>query len=334
MDNKSYLRRLALNSQIFKSSYFVLLVDDKGHENYLPVGRGVKSSSMCGKWTHLNLCRNVEGHAGLSLNGEDATGQGVVHHSHLFCNRALCPVCFIRGYSVRRARSVTSRLEEGVRRGLGVEVEHVMVSISPSDYALEEDVLRVKARSILKSLGVSGSSMIFHGFRVDKKRQVLAWGAHYHAFSYVGKSGYECRLCARKSNCSKDCDGFDARAWKSFQSNNYYVKVFSERAKSRYDGEKKNVFGSVFYALNHATKRIGIKGSHIVTYFGVVANRKFATPKVVSEVKCPLCNEVMVSSVYVGSCPFVKELGDPNYKPVVLRPLFNENGESNFIDKE
>jgi len=95
-----------------------------------------------------------------------------------------------------------------------------------------------------------------------------------------------------------------------------------------------NVFGSVFYALNHATKRIGIRGSHIVTYFGGCGNRKFATPKVESKDVCVLCSEDMVRSVYVGSRRLVKEIGDPDYHAVELMDEFDEFGEPNFIDKE
>lgn len=330
--DKSYARRLALNSAIFKSPYWVLSVDDVGHENYMPVGRGVPSSPSCGKWFGVRVCDNEEGHKGLSLGGEDATGMVVVHNRHWFCNRSGCPVCFIKGYSVRRARAITSRLEEGERRGFG-EIEHILVSVPVSDYGLEEDVLRKKCRAVLKNRGVVGASMVFHGYRVDDERGVLVWRPHYHAFGFIEGGYTKCRECPRKWNCLKGCGGFDDRAWQSFQRDGYFVKVFSRRKKSYYDGEKRNIFGTAFYQLNHATKRIGVKRFHIVTYFGVVGNRKFATPKVVSEVKCPLCGEEMVKSVYIGSRPFIKNVGHPDYKSVFLRQKFNEFGEPNFIEK-
>jgi len=45
--NRSFSRRLRLNRAILKNKYWSLPVDDKGHENYMPVGRGVRSSVVC-----------------------------------------------------------------------------------------------------------------------------------------------------------------------------------------------------------------------------------------------------------------------------------------------
>ena len=101
--DKSYARRLALNSAISKNLYHRLPVDDVGHENYVPVGRGVPSSDSCGQWRSISLCRNIEGHEGAFLNGEDITGKFVVRNKHFWCKKSLCPRCFIRGWSMRRA---------------------------------------------------------------------------------------------------------------------------------------------------------------------------------------------------------------------------------------
>jgi len=331
LDN-SYSRRLSLNSSISKSPYWVLPVDDVGHENFIPVGRGVKSSSLCGQWAGISTCKNVEGHEGKTLHGEDATDKVVVRHRHLWCHRSLCPVCFIRGWSVRGARSITSRLEEGVRRGFG-DVEHVLVSVAVADYGLSESVLRKKCRDVLFDRGITAGSMVFHGYRVDKERDVLAWKPHFHAFAFIEGGYAKCRECPRKWNCLKGCGGFDDRAWQAFQNDGYFVKVFSEREKSRYDSEKNNIFGTAFYSLNHATIRIGIKRFHAVTYFGGCGNRKYATPKVESEDVCVLCSEEMVRSVYVGKRRIVKDVGHPDYVAVELFNEFGEDGEPNFIDK-
>jgi hypothetical protein len=76
--DKSYSRRLKLNSAIFRNPYWVLPVEDVGQENYMPVGRGVQSSSLCGRYVGLNTCDNVEGHEGHVLDGKDCTGMIVV----------------------------------------------------------------------------------------------------------------------------------------------------------------------------------------------------------------------------------------------------------------
>jgi len=328
--DKSYARRLALNSAISKNVYWRLPVDDVGHENYIPVGRGVQSSLLCGKWTGISRCKNVEGHEGASLNGEDITGKSVVRNRHMWCKRSLCPICFIRGWSMRRARSIESRLEEGVRRGFG-KVEHIVVSPSAVDHSLSESELRKKCRAVLFERGILGGQMTFHGYSKNRERTALVWRPHYHFLGFV-EGGYdECRFCYRKSNCLKGCGGFDDRAWQAFQKDGYYVRVFSERRKSYYD-DKPNVFGTAFYQLHHATVKIGIGRFHAVTWSGTCGNRKYASPKVVSVDKCPVCTEDMVRSVYVGSRHIVKDVGHPDYKPFWACAEFDENGESNFID--
>jgi len=327
--DKSYARRLPLNSAISKNVYHRLPVDDKGHENYIPAGRGVQSSLLCGKWKGISRCKNIEGHKGASLNGEDITGQSVIRHKHMWCKRSLCPICFIRGWSTRRARSIEARLEEGVRRGFG-KIEHIVVSPSIADHSLSESDLRKKCRAVLFERGIFAGEMTFHGYRRDKKRGVLVWSPHYHCLGFV-KDGYACHNCKHKSNCIEGCDGFDAKAWQAFQKDGYYVKVLSERKKSYYN-DKPNIFGTALYTLNHATIRIGIGRYHAVTWFGSCGNRKYASPKVVSVDKCPVCTEEMVRSVYVGERPLIKDVGHPDYKPFVARPEFDENGEPNFID--
>lgn len=104
--NRSLNERLRLNHAILNNKYWFLPVDDEGHENYIPVGRGVRSSEFCGRWTSLSVCKNVEGHKGVSLGGTDCTGKVVVRHNHMWCSNSKCPVCFIRGWSTREARSI------------------------------------------------------------------------------------------------------------------------------------------------------------------------------------------------------------------------------------
>jgi len=320
--DKGYSRRLKLNSAIVKNKYWVLPVDDVGHENYEPVGRGLPSSPSCGQHRGIVVCKNIEGHKGVSVGGRDCTGKVVVRHKHMWCHKSSCPVCFIRGWSVRGARNITGRVDEGVRRDFGV-VEHVMVSVAVADRGLPEEVLRKKARSALKARGIFGGCMIFHGYRMDRNRGVLVWSPHYHCLGFVLDGYSRCRNCPRKSNCDPNCDGFDSRAWKLFNEDGYYVKVFAER---------ETVFGTAFYQLNHATIRLGVRRFHAVTWFGACGNRKYSAPKVLSVDVCPACEEEMVRSVYVGKRPFVKSVAHPDYESVSLRDEFGEDGEPNFVD--
>lgn len=205
--DKSYSRRFQLNSAISKSPYWVLPVDDVGHENYVPVGRGVESSPLCGKHVGVSICRNFEGHEGGSLNGVDTTNQVIVRHRHLWCHRYLCPVCFIRGWSVRGARSIEGRFAKAVELGLG-KIEHVVVSVAVADRGLSEDVLREKCRDALFDRGVLGGCMLFHGYRRDKRRDVLVWSPHYHALCFIFGGFDRCRDCGHMwSACCPFEDG-------------------------------------------------------------------------------------------------------------------------------
>ena len=177
--NRSFSERLQLNSAILNNKYWSWSYDDKGHENYMPVGRGKKSSDVCGRWVGFYVCKNVEGHKGKFLGGvTDCTDKVVVRHRHLFCTKSSCPVCFIRGWSVRGARSITGRILEADRRGFG-KVEHIVVSPSVADHELSESALRLKCRKALLDCGVVGGCMIFHGYRKDEERGVLVWSPHY-----------------------------------------------------------------------------------------------------------------------------------------------------------
>lgn len=318
---RDFSRRLSLNRAIFKSPYWVLPVE-AGHSNYQPVGRGLRTSPVCGKWMGFSVCKNIEAHKGVSVGGVDCTGKVVVRHRHMWCRKSSCPICFIRGWSVRGARNIEGRFVKAVSLGLG-EVEHILVSVPVVDYDLPESVMRKKCRKVLFDRGVIGGTMIFHGYRVDKKRDVLVWSPHYHVLGFVVGGYSRCRECPRKWNCLKGCGDFDDRAYQAFLKDGYFVKVFKAR---------KTVFGTAFYQLNHATIRVGIVRFHVVTWFGVCGNRKFKSANVDAEVLCPACKSVMVRSVYMGKRHIVKDVGHADYVPWFVDDEFDEDGKPNFID--
>lgn len=330
MDNKSFVRRLALNSQISKNLYWELRVLDKGYENFVPVGRGVPSSPNCAKYVGIRTCEDVEAHKGKFLGCRDATGMAVVKHMHWWCHRPLCPRCFIRGWATREARSIESRLEEGTRRGYG-KVEHIVVSFNSDDACLDWKVLRKKACLALKDRGVIGNCTVFHGYSMNRERTFLVWHPHYHALGYVEGDGFDrCRWCVHvREDCSV-CDGFKGKEVRGFKKDGILVRVLSARKKSYY-GDKPNVFGTAFYQLHHSTVKIGIGRFHVVVWNGNVSNKQFKTPKAVFDVKCPVCKESMHKARYEDkSRPFVEDVGDPNYESISLRPLVQSNGEATF----
>lgn len=321
---KDFLRRFRLNSAIINSLYWIFSVDDKGHENYMPVGRGVQSSSLCGKHVGFSVCKNVEGHKGVFVKGKDCTGKVVAIHRHLWCKRPLCPVCFIRGWAVRRARNIEARLAKAVELGFG-KVEHIVVSPSVADHDLSEYSLRKKCRDALFECGVLGGVMLFHGYRKNKKRGVLEWSPHYHCLGFIEGDGFDrCRKCSHLRGDCASCDGVKGKAVRKYLKDGYIVKVLAER---------KTAFGTAHYQAHHATVRLGIKRFHAVTWFGVCGNRKYASKELEAEVTCPACGDEMVRSVYVGERYFVKDVGHPNYEPILLFDEFDEFGDPNFIDK-
>jgi hypothetical protein len=320
--NKSFSRRLSLNKAILDKAYWYLPVDDKGHENFVPVGRGVKTSDWCGRCIGLSVCRNVPEHEGHSVGGVDATGKVVIRLRHTWCHKSSCPVCFSRGWSVREARSMQSRIEEGVRLGLGVP-EHITVSVPVADRDLLEPVMRRKSWEALRDRGCLGAGLMFHGYRIDGKRRVLVWSPHYHAIGFIDGGFDCCRECSHEINDCRSCDGFKGREVRGFATDGYLVKVHDRR---------KTVFGTSHYQLNHATIRLGIKRFQVVTWWGTLSNRKFKSATLQSQDVCSVCHQDMIRAAYVGKRRIVRDVGVVGYVPVFVDDAFNKLGEPNYVD--
>lgn len=320
--SRAFSERLLLNHALLQKKYWFLPVDDTGHENYVPVGRGVVSSAFCALWVGVSVCKDVEAHDGVFVEGVSCTGKIIIRHNHLWCHKASCPKCFIRGWSVRGARSIDGRLTEGVKRGFG-NVEHVTVSVAVADRDLPEPILRKRCRDALADRGgVVDGCMIFHGFRIDDDRNVLVFSPHYHCECFLENSFDRCRDCVHLREDCVDCSGFKGREVRGFAKDGIIVKVHPKR---------KSVFGTAHYLLNHATIRVGVKRFQSVTWFGRCACRCYGSPLVVSEVVCPACEKQMVKSVYVGKRHMVKDIGSPNYVPWFAD---DESEACNYIDVE
>ena len=318
---RSLAERVSLNRAILKNPYWFLPVDDVGHENFMPVGRRVKTSDWCGKFRGLLRCSDVDAHKGLTLNGEDCTNKVVLRLQHFWCKKSSCPVCFVRGWSVRGAKFIGARLVEASKR-FG-RMEHVVCSVPKCDYDLRHEVMRRKVIDVLKSCGVVGGAVIFHGFRIDRSRNVLVWRPHFHVLGFV-EGGYDsCRHC-KGSDCYA-CDGFQGRVYRAYRSNGYVVRTLEER---------KTVFGTAWYQLHHATIRLGVKRFHVVTWYGVVGYRNFKGSKVVlnGEVPCPVCGGEMSRCFHVGKRHIVKDVGSSGYVPSFLDDEFDESGSANYVD--
>lgn len=318
---------MAENREILKNKYHYLPVLDDRSE-IVQVGSGVKTSEFCGSWHGVKVCDNIEGHEGKVVDGDAATGKYVVRHEHWFCNNPLCCKCFIRGFSVFRARSVEARVKEGERLGLG-KGEHIVVSVPERDRGLSEVELRRRCAKALFSRGVVGFGMIFHGRRMNKERSGLVWSPHYHTLGFIVDGYDKCRECKDKKCIGKNkeylcCDGFEARTRREFEKDGYIVKV---------EGSRKTVFGTAFYQMNHSSVKLGLKRFHVVTWWGECSNKQYKTPSIgVSEVGCPCCGEDMKKKFYVGKRRLVKDIGHRDYKPIFVFEPFDVDGSPNFVD--
>jgi hypothetical protein len=323
--DRSFPERLRLNSAILKNKYWSLPVDDVGHENFVNAGRGVKRSEFCGQWRSYWVCRDKGSHEGVVVGGVDCSGKVVVVHQHLWCKSPTCPVCFIRGWSVFRARFIDSRLNEAVKLGFG-NVEHVSVSVAVADPGLPEPVMRKKCRDALFDRGVTGGTMIFHGYRIDRGRSVLVFSPHYHVLGFI-RGGFDfCRHCSHDREDCRSCSGFKGREVRGYAKDGYLVKVHEVR---------KTVIGTAHYQLSHATVRLGIKRFHVVTWFGNMGCSKLkgVKIKVKADVLCPACHGQMHKSVYVGKRHVVKDVGDLGYVPWFAEDEF-DGEQPNFVDFE
>jgi len=240
-------------------------------------GNGRQTNQFCGNYLYSKVCLHVGLHDKVTLDGVNHAGKVPVHKVHHWCNKISCPICHNSGYAIREAVNIEARLTENgkFKGGFGRfgQIEHIVCSVSPADYDLDEKVLRCKVHKILQGLGVMGYALIFHGFRyadweTARRKNVpqgWRWSPHWHVLGFIFGGYSKCRNCKRKSNCNPSCGGFDDRAWKSYQKTKYYTKVM---------GKRKTVFGTSYYQLTHATYRTDVKRYHAITWAGVCSYRK------------------------------------------------------------
>lgn len=318
--------RLRLNHQILDSPYWYLPVDNKGHEEFSPVGRGAVGSDYCGRFRGLSTCKDFDAHKGVVVRGVDYTDMRAVLMHHFWCTNPSCPICFIRGWSVRGSRRIEGRLDGAVKRGFG-KVEHMTVSPPRDDWdRYPEWFLREKCLKALFVREVVGGCRIFHGFRINWLDSVLRWGLHYHVLGFI-KGGYDrCRDCSvgvpSVENCG-GCDGFEARTRKYNLSDGCIVKVF---------GERQSVGATAFYQLHHATIRVGMRRFHTVTWVGNCGTRKFKGEPLKAKTVCYVCGGEAKHSVWIGKTPLAKNIADPAYRAKFGRADFGEDGSPNFVD--
>jgi hypothetical protein len=320
---RSFLERLRVNSATRKNRYWVLPYDNKGHEDEVQVGRGVVTSDFCGRWLSDFVCKNIEGHRGKMVGGVDCTDKMVVRHKHMYCHKPSCPICFDRGWATREAKAMAGRIEQGVKCGFG-NPEHITVSVSIADRDLPESILRKRTEAVAFDRGVEGFGMIYHAARMDRTGKKLVRKPHFHLLGFVTGGFDRCRNCSHGyTYCKERCDGLKGREIRGYARDGYIVKVHDVR---------KTIEGTAKYQLNHSTMKLGVKRHQVVVWCGTLSCRKFKSSPLPSEDKCVACGEEMVRSIHVGKGHVVRDVGSPDYLPVLVLPELDEDGNPNYID--
>jgi len=260
---------------------------------YRLVGNGEVTNQFCGRWACYKGCMNVEKHDIVDLHGRNYSGLVYVEPVLHSCNRPSCPICYKSGWAVREAHNIECRLKEAAKR-FGV-IEHLCISVPSKDYGLKLPHLRKKVIKMLTKIGVIGASLIWHGFRYSLQKQWY-WSPHFHVLGFILGGYSRCRHC-KGADCYACDGGFDGKTYKLYRENGYVVKVF---------GERKTIFGTAWYQLNHASYKVGVKRFHIATWFGVVSYRKLKVTVEKRKRLCPICQDELIRITYSGSFFFVK----------------------------
>jgi hypothetical protein len=78
---------------------------------------------------------------------------------------------------------------------------------------------------------------------------------------------------------------------RGFEKDGYIVKVM---------GERKTIFGTAWYQLNHASIKKGVSRFHVATWFGVCSYRKLKVTVEVKKAVCPICEHDLGAIRYFG----------------------------------
>jgi hypothetical protein len=158
---------------------------------------------------------------------------------------------------------------------------------------------------------------------------------HFHVLGYID-GGYPCRSCKKERSECFGCNGFDgeARRLNVLKESSGFGWIF-KIATDKYGRalERKSIFGSMWYQLNHATIVKNHKRSSVVTWFGVCSYSKLKLKKGDRKNRdiCPICQKALVEVMYVGN--------DPNRLPMDPKvreweePLLDKGGSPNWIIK-
>jgi len=298
---------------------------------------------QCGKFYGVKGCVNVAGHNFVTLDGVNHAGMMFGRKQYRYCNNPRCPTCHDHGWGAREARKPTARLLKAKKR-FG-KIEHITVSPPKEHYdwlrtpEKERVFRRFKLKKVLDKNGIMGGCVIFHPARYANfwKARMLGirtgwyFSPHYHIVGFI-KGGYGCRNCKHNNRYNRQrcwgCKGFEGRKRRINQKNGFYVKVL---------GERKSIWGTVYYQLDHCGVTVENSGYHNITWFGVCSYRALKMEKSDFEEvgyahdTCPLCGHDLVPLRYMGDW---SRLVNEWYIREFEEPLYDANGMPLWVIKE
>jgi hypothetical protein len=275
---------------------------------YVIVGHDLKpTNEHCGKFVGFYGCDRVALHNKTMFEPDgklvDYAGKVAVHPAFHHCDKSSCPVCFLWGWALREAKNIEGRIREASKL-YGIPY-HVVVSPSKADYGLSLKQMKAKVLRGLRRRGVHGGVELFHAFRYAnykesvRKHVPFGWylGMHFHLLGFIDDRFDKCRRCrfrnARGSRyVCKNCCGFYGVAKKEWLKDGLIVEVLEDR---------KSVFKTAFYQLNHASMRKGKNvRSSVVTWFGTCSYRRLKYVPEKHVAKCPICGKEAFRIRYFG----------------------------------
>lgn len=236
-----------------------------------------------------------------------AAGAQFLQVGHKSCFNRKCPTCF-ESWAWREAKRIAHRLSryEGRRH----RVIHCVASVPRNLWYMDPEKLRNRARSIAKTAGFEGGTVVYHPFR----RACHICGAPREPHS---------RICPQ---CGSNQFGWHYSPHFHFLGFGWIFgekKELEEVQRSGWVfvnfGVRESVVGTAFYELTHCavyygrttrTEILRVDGSvsygvsgrkSSVHWIGTMAYRACRIPEAEREIHyCPICHSELIPYVYRG----------------------------------
>lgn len=266
-----------------------------------------EKKDTCGKFKTLG-CFNLKGHP---------NNQALIQHTKLSCFRSACEYCWMEKWLARESTRATLRIEkyQKVIKQIGktrfTNPIHVIVSPSWNDKFMRYDLLKKRCRELLDEAGIVGGLLIYHPFKLDKKKMKWVCMPHFHVIGF----------------------GWVHDTKKISDEHGWVIKN---------KGVRESLHSTIYYQLSHAGVAENI---HSITWFGELGYRsKYAELiKVENEEpndNCDFCSKTLVNAVFVPtdrpppSFEFVGLVDPCDWSPTESIEQAEERKKQSRLEKE